>query len=129
LDFLTVKILQKYAYRIAFALASIAAFFIIWMNLAVGIIGEPDNPANLMYVAVLAIGALGAIISRFKPHGMARAMFASAFAQALVAIVAVPAGMQPFIGLIIINWIFVTLFAASGWMFRQAAEIERIRSL
>lgn len=91
------------------------------MNLAVGIIGEPDNPANLMYVAVLAIGALGAIISRFKPQGMALTMFATAFAQALVAIVALLAGMQPFIGLIIINWIFFTLFAASGWMFRQAA--------
>ena len=33
-----------------------AAFLLIWINLAVGIIGSEDNPANLMYGAVLLLG-------------------------------------------------------------------------
>jgi hypothetical protein len=51
------------------------------MNLAVGVIGTEDDPANLMYVGVLAVGIIGAIIARFRPHGMARTLFATALAQ------------------------------------------------
>jgi hypothetical protein len=38
--------------------------FLVWMNLAVGIIGSEDNPANLMFGGVLALGILGAFIAR-----------------------------------------------------------------
>ncbi|MGB5332427.1 MAG: hypothetical protein WBM80_04545 [Woeseiaceae bacterium] len=40
-------------YRSAFGLALAAAFILVWMNLAVGIIGDSDNLYNLMYVGVL----------------------------------------------------------------------------
>jgi hypothetical protein len=54
------------------------------MNLAVGIIGSEDNPANLMYGGVLAVGIIGAIIARFEPHGMARALVATTLATSAV---------------------------------------------
>ncbi len=110
------------AYKFAVGLALVAAFLIIWMNLAVGIIGDSDDPANLMYVGVLAVGAVGALIARFEPVGMVRALFATALAQALVAVVALVAGMLPFIGLIVVNLFFVALFTASALLFRQAAQ-------
>jgi hypothetical protein len=53
------------AYRAAVGVAIAAAFILVWMNLAVGIIGSEDNPANLMYGGVLAIGIIGAVIARF----------------------------------------------------------------
>ena len=34
------------AYRAAVGVAIAAAFILVWMNLAVGIIGSEDNPAN-----------------------------------------------------------------------------------
>ena len=46
------------AYRAAVGVAVVAAFLLIWINLAVGIIGSEDNPANLMYLGVLAIGLM-----------------------------------------------------------------------
>jgi hypothetical protein len=42
---------------------------------------------------VLAVGLIGAIIACFRPHGMARALFATALAQALVAVIALIFGL------------------------------------
>jgi hypothetical protein len=114
------------AYRAAFGVAVATALILIWMNLAVGIIGSEDNPANLMYVGVLAVGIVGAFIARFQPYGMARALFATAFAQALVAAIALIAGLgYPWSGpleLTLLNGFFVGLFAGSAWLFRRAAH-------
>ena len=110
------------AYKFAAGLALVAAFLLVWINLAVGIIGEPENPANLMYAGVLAIGAIGAILARFEAAGMAKAMFAAAFAQASVAIYALLAGLLPFVGLIIMNLFFVALFSASTLLFQKSAK-------
>ena len=71
------------------ALRSRPAFLIVWLNAAAGLIGiEDDDPANLLYVGVLAIGFIGAIIARLQPRGLARALFATALAQALVGAIA-----------------------------------------
>jgi hypothetical protein len=35
---------------------------------------------------VLAVGVAGALIARFQPHGMARALLATALAQALITV-------------------------------------------
>ena len=67
------------AYRMAAGLALTAAFLIVWLNAAAGLIGiEDDDPANLLYVGVLAIGFIGAIVARFQPRGLARTSFATA---------------------------------------------------
>lgn len=47
-------------YRGATGLAVGGSLLLIWMNLAVGLIGSEDNPANLLYLAVLAVGLVGA---------------------------------------------------------------------
>lgn len=60
-------------YRFAVGVALAAAFIFIWVNGAVGIIGDESNDANMMYFGVLAVGIIGTIIARFQPNGMARA--------------------------------------------------------
>jgi hypothetical protein len=114
------------AYRAAVGVALAAAFILVWMNLAVGVIGTERDDANLMYGGVLAVGIIGAIIARFQPDGMARALFATALAQALVAVIALFAGLgSPWSGpgeILILNGFFVALFVGSAWLFRKAAR-------
>ena len=79
---LAAKMTGNTACRAAVGVALAAAFILIWMNLAIGIIGAEDNPANLMYGGVLAVAIIGAVIGRFQPAGMARALSTTARAQA-----------------------------------------------
>jgi len=114
------------AYRAAFGVAVAAAFTLVWMNLAVGIIGTEDNPANLMYGGVLAVGIIGTVIARFQPHGVAHALVATALAQALVAVIAVIAGMgypaSPPLEILGVTALFTVLWLISAWLFRKAAR-------
>jgi hypothetical protein len=107
------------AYRAAAGLALATAFILVWMNLAVGIIGSEDNPANRMYGGVLAVGLVGALMARFRPQGMALASAATAAAQALVAVIALAAGWG---SALILTGIFMALWLASAWLFRRAAR-------
>jgi uncharacterized membrane protein len=114
------------AYRAAVGVALAAAFVLIWMNLAVGIIGTEDNPFNFMYGGVLGVGIVGAIIARFQPNGMAGALVATALAQALIAVIALIAGLgypaSPPLGILGVNALFVALWLISAWSFRKAAR-------
>jgi hypothetical protein len=113
-------------YRAAVGVALAAAFILVWVNGAVGVIGSEDNDANLMYGGVLAVGVIGAMIVRFQPRGMARALFATALAQASVAVIALIAGLgSPESGpieIVALNGFFVALFIGSAWLFRRAAQ-------
>ncbi len=119
------------AYRFAVGMALAAAFLLVSINLAVGVIGSEDNPANLMYFGVLAIGFLGAIIAELRPQGMARTLCAMAFAQAVVPVIALIVGKpqitseEAFMGVagvLTLNGFFVVLVPGSGLLFRSAAR-------
>jgi hypothetical protein len=107
------------AYKTGVGLALAAAFLLIWVNGAVGIIGNEDNDANLMYFGVLAVGLIGALIARFEPQGMARAMIATAGAQVLVFVIALVAGWG-FTGPI--TFFFLAFWAGSARLFQTAAR-------
>jgi hypothetical protein len=112
-------------YRSAVGVALAAAFMLVWVNGAVGIIGSEDNDANLMYAGVLAVGIIGALIARFQPKGMARALFATALAQVLVAMIALSAGLGstgpiwPW-DILILTGFFAALWVGSALLFRNA---------
>lgn len=112
-------------YRAAVALTVVASLLLIWLSLGVGIIGADGDPANRMYFGIIAIGAIGSVIARFQPRGMARVLLAMAAAQALIAVVALAAGLGlPWSGpleIVILNGFFVALFGAAAWLFRRAA--------
>ena len=126
------------AYKVAVGLAVAAAFVLVWINAAAGIIG--DGPVNLMYLGVLAVGFVGAFIARFHPRGMALALFATAVAQMLVPVIALVIwnagwqdllidpnsphppfhpGIAPVFGL---NAFFAMLFVGSAWLFLRSAR-------
>lgn len=114
------------AYRSAAAVAVGAALILVWLIGAVGVIGVEGDPADLMYFGVLAIGISGAIVARFQPDAMARAMFVTAAATALVAVIALMLGkhespISSVFEILGLNGMFVTLFAGSGLLFRSAA--------
>ena len=115
------------AYRAAAGLAIATAFMLVFLIGAVGIIGEDGDSADLMYLGVLAVGIAGAVIARFRPEGMARALLAAALATALVAVIALIAGkhqapISSVYEIVGLNGIFVALFVASAWLFRRAAS-------
>ncbi len=116
---LTVRMARNTAYRLAVAVALLATLLLVWISLAVGIIGSEDNPANLLYVAVLATAVGGAVAAGFAAAGMARAMFATAAAQMLVGLLVLAAGLG---FTLIINAFFALLWCLSAGLFRAAAE-------
>jgi hypothetical protein len=114
-------------YRVAAGAALASALLLIWVSLAVGVIGGDGDPADLMYAGVLAVGVIGAVDARLRPHGMARALLAMALAQALVAAIALIAGkhhaaMSSAFELVAVNAFFAGLFAGSAGLFRYAAQ-------
>lgn len=111
------------AYRAATGLAIVTAFVLVWMNLAVGIIGNEENPANLMFGGVLAVGFIGALVARFEARGMAVALVATAVAQALVAAVALVARLEP-PRILVLTGLYVALWLASAGLFRRAAGAQ-----
>lgn len=106
------------AYRAAFGIAVAAGFLLTWVNLAVGIIGDGNDPANLVFFGVLLVGAIGACVARFKSKGMVRALMATAIAQALAGAVALAQGSIEGVGL---SACFVVAWLVSAALFRKAA--------
>ncbi len=110
-------------YRFAVGVAVAAAFLLIWVNGAVGI---TDSDADGMYVGVLAVGFIGALLARFRPLGMALAMFATALALVSVSVIALVAGIVPAFNsafeILGITGFYVTLFVGSALLFRKAAR-------
>ena len=109
------------AYRAAVAIAVVATVLLIWINLAVGIIGSENNPANQMFFGVIVIGLIGAFLARFEAEGMARALAVTGIAQALTAVAAMVMGH--------FTWILVGFFCAlwfgSASLFRKAARDQQ----
>lgn len=83
------------AYRAAAGIAIATGFLTVWVNLAVGMIGDEGDPWNLLFAGVLGVGLAGALVARLRAGGMARAMAATALAQAGVAALALGAGVDP----------------------------------
>lgn len=115
------------AYRAAVGVAVVAAFLLIWLNLAVGIIGSEDNPANLMYAGVLVIALAGAIVARGEAAGMARALVLTAVAQALAGTIALATdagvtGENWPRDVIVLSTFFTALWLGSAGLFRLAAR-------
>lgn len=109
-------------YLAAVAVALATAFVQVWMNLAVGLIGSEDNPANRIFAGVIAVLAVGAVIARLRPRGMVRALVATALAQALAAVVAALAGWGH---VWVLTLGFVLLWLLSAVLFRKAARDPR----
>ena len=115
------------AYRAGFGIAALTAFATVWVNLAVGMLGdEKGGRANLMFVGVLFIAAAGALVATLKPAGMARAMFAAALAQLAAAGVGLAMGFHALE--VTLTACFALPWLLSGVMFQKAAQDAAARA-
>lgn len=114
------------SYLLASGAAILAALFPFYIELAVGVIDPPGGPIIVMEMFVVAVGLVGAMLARFRPDGMARALMMAAVAQALVAVISlmvVPAHpSSPPLEVLGVNAVFVSLFLGSAWLFRRVAR-------
>lgn len=108
------------AYRAGMVVAVGTSFLITWSNLAVGIIGDEDNPLNQMFFGVIAIAIVGAFLVRFRPKGMALVMAVTAAAQFGTGFVALAYAQFVFVivGVFALGWLL------SAWMFRETARVK-----
>jgi hypothetical protein len=107
------------AYRVAVGIAVAAALLVVWMH---GAVATEDDSPGLMFLGARR-GIIGAIIARFRPQGMARVLFATALAQALVAVIAMIAWKQYF-EILILSGFFIALWIGSALLFRKAARVS-----
>ena len=120
------RIWPSLAYRGGLAVALATAFVLIWINLAVGIVGE-DNPVNLSFFLLVFTSAVGVFAAGFRPDGMARAMLGTAVVQMLLALAiatAPPTQREPgaAMGVLLLCSFFAALWLVSAALFFKASK-------
>ena len=121
------KLSHDRCYRAGAVVALAAVFLLVWINLAVGIVGSEDDPHNAVYFGEVLLAAATAFAAGLSPRGMARAMLATAGFQALVTALAFTArwgAAEPpgAIGLLALNSGFVLLWLGAAGLFARAAR-------
>lgn len=119
----TTRVTRVPSYLLASMIAIGAAFLMLWANLAVGIVDEPDHRADLLFLGVLVIGAIGTGIARLQARGMSYVLVAMALAQMAAGCIAMgmatqesPAFVLAFTGLYVVAWL------SSALLFHKAAK-------
>lgn len=112
--------MNAWAYKAGVGLALVTGFALGWSNMVH--VADSENPANLVYFGVLAVGCVGAWLARLKAPGLARTLFAMAATLAVIAAI-LPSGAPPELArnMAVGHIVFVVLFAASGLLFRRAS--------
>jgi hypothetical protein len=121
---------KNLSYLFGIVIAVGASFLLIWINLAVGIIGSEDNPMNLMFFGVVLLTLTGAAIARFEAGGMARAMFIGAGALSAAGAITLFVGWSLFVpggavGILFIIAFFLVLWLLSAALFLKAAKRQK----
>lgn len=117
---------RKFPYRLSLALGIGTTLVLVWVNLAVGIIGAPDNPVNLAYYAVPLIGVVGAGLVRLRARGMALTAYAMAAATSFVTfgawLVCCDIDSYALPSIALASGLSALPFLICGWLFRRAAK-------
>jgi hypothetical protein len=113
------------SYRLGLALTVATVLLLVLGAGALGIIGAGGRP-DLMYLAVIAVGLVGALAARFRAHGMARTLLAMAVAQVLVALIAlvavVPGSDASVVDLLGLTVMYAGMFTVAAGLFARAAK-------
>jgi len=111
----------NFAYLAAAAIAIGTGFLMVWANLAVGIVGDGINGANLMFFGVVLVAIVATLVARFRASSMFRAMFTTAGALVLAIAIALAAfGANALeAGL---TMVFVAGWLVSAALFRLSAK-------
>ncbi|MFZ9994559.1 MAG: hypothetical protein ACO3OV_07635 [Steroidobacteraceae bacterium] len=115
---LAMRLSSQRSYRLGALLAVGGGLLMVWANLAVGIIGNEENPQNLVFFGVLLVGLIGAVITRCDAAGLARTLRVMAAIQLLIGIGAWASGMA---FLPVFTLFYVALWLLAAKLFDQAA--------
>ncbi|WP_205478613.1 hypothetical protein [Sphingomonas arenae] len=124
---LVVRASPSWFYRGGVAAAVLATFLLTWSNLAVGFIGNEDNPANALFFGIPALVLLASALAGFRAGGMVWAMVLAAAAQIAIPLAIMsfglgdPVRIRP-IEFPIATGIFTALWLTSAALFRHAAR-------
>jgi hypothetical protein len=122
---LAVRLSSNWFFRIGAMFAVLAGFMVVWANLAVGLIGNEDNPVNLWFGAVLLIAIAGSIAARFRKGLLPFAMFLSGALQVAIGIFAGILGGDmrggKFTIVLSVAWFIASLFF---WYARQKRNAQ-----
>jgi hypothetical protein len=113
--------MAAWSYKAGVALALLAGFALGWSNM-VHVAGS-ENPANLAYYSVLAVGLVGVWLARWQAPALSHTLFAMAGTLTLIACL-LPSGAPPdqARNMAIGHALLAALFTASGLLFRHAAS-------
>ena len=109
---LVLRASDSLTYRLGAAVAIGTTFVLVVGNLAVGLIGAEDKPANVWVWALVVMAAVGAVVSQFRARGLSRLMLALAAGQGGLAIYARATEQDLPLG--------VTLIFMAGWLVAAA---------
>lgn len=126
---LAVRLSNDIVYRVAAAVAVVTGFLLVWVNIAVGFLGDEENPANLMFFGLLGLTLIGALAVRFRASGLARLLVATAVGQILIGVAALTFGLgasgdRGVYEAVMGTSMFTVLWLASAWLFARAARRE-----
>lgn len=119
---LAVRMTRNGFYRAGSACAVLSAFLLVWVNGAVGLVGDEGSETNMLFLVVPVVALLGAIFVQFRGPGMAWAMFAAGTVQAGLAAIFGISGNDMRGGIFTV--LLSGLWFVSGALFRkvQAAQ-------
>jgi hypothetical protein len=124
---LVTRLSVNLAYRFAATVGVGAAFLLVWVNLAVGFLGGEDNFANLMFLGVILVAAVGTLAVRARAGPMTHVLMATAAAQLLAGIIGYAAGWaspggQAVYEVMMGTALFTGLWLISAYLFARAAR-------
>lgn len=126
---LAVRTSRDLAHLAGCALTLGGCFVLLWVTLAVGVIGSEDNAANLMFFAVIGAAVLGAVVSLVRGAGMARTLFAMAVLQVGIGAIALAGqlgaeGERWPVDVTGVTAFFALLWLVAGILFRLSARTQ-----
>lgn len=113
------RVARSNAYLAAAGVALAGGFLVTWVNLAVGIIGNENDPANQMFFWVLAVGLIGAVVVLLRARPMVWVMTAVAVAQLAAGVYAWLAGLGH---VFVFTGVMCAVWIASARLFHLAAK-------
>ena len=80
------RIARNNAFIVGVGVAAAACFLTVWVNLAVGIVGNENNPVNEVFFITPLVALSASLVALFRPRGMVWAMGAAAVSQLIVCV-------------------------------------------
>ncbi len=123
---------RKVFYRLGVLFAAVGVFLVLWVNGAVGILGEAGSHASMIYVVIPFIALAGAFKTRARTKGLTMTMLILVGAMALIPLFALVLGLITFEAVMIGETAFISVtlaipFLVAAMLFRISDDVNSSR--